>query len=205
MTQQNPSPHSDSESEGLDDREDGRNLRVDRGKKEAIQTAVRLLEKGEPLQSIDQIAEASGISRRTLFRYFGSIDGLVDELFDVYLPQAVPYFSPIPPTGSLEQRVRELLRLRVGFVSRFGHIAQTIERISETVPRARDTRELRDESIQHQTKAWLLPEFFKLPKPIATQILLLTNFASVSEMYKEVGEQAADALAETVMPLMQTS
>lgn len=188
-----------------EDRVDGRHARVDSGRQKAIDAAIGLLADGQPLQSMDQIAEVSGVSRRTLFRYFGSIDGLVDDLFAVFLPTVFVLFSQEPVVGDTEDRVRGLLSIHYEFATRFGHIAQTTDRIRGWVPRAQEMRELRDASFRRQTEAWLLPEFKRLPPEITTQILLLTSFDSVYAMRVNVGDQTVDALTRTIVELIDNN
>jgi len=188
-----------------EDRVDGRHARVDMGRQQAIDAAIGLLANGEPLHSIDQIAEASGMSRRTLFRYFGSLDGLVDELFVIFQPVAFELFS-LPGSGdSLKDRVRRLIETNYEFVQQFGHIARTIDRIADSVPRAREMKEMREAMFRRQTEAWLLSEFKRLPPTITTQILLLTNFDSVYTMRVNVGDQTIDALTRTIVELIDNN
>lgn len=196
---------ADSASDTSEDRIDGRHARVDSGRQQAIDTAIGLLAKGEPLQSMDQLAEASGVSRRTLFRYFGSIDGLVDELFKIFLPTVFDLFSQEPSQGSVEERLRGLLSIHYEFAVRFGHIALTTDRIRGWVPRAQEMRELREATFRRQTEAWLLPEFKRLPPEITTQIVLLASFESLYTMHRQVGQKTVDALTRTILQLINSN
>ncbi len=196
---------SNDEFDQNEDRVDGRHARVDWGRQKAIDAAIGLLADGQPLQSMDQIAEVSGVSRRTLFRYFGSIDGLVDDLFAVFLPTVFVLFSQEPVVGDTEERVHGLLSIHYEFAVRFGHIALTTDRIRGWVPRAQEMRDLREATFRRQTEAWLLPEFKRLPPEITTQILLLTNFDSVYTMHVNVGDQTVDALTRTIVELINSN
>jgi AcrR family transcriptional regulator len=185
------------------DNEDGRHARAERGRRLAVEATVRLLARGEPLKSIDQVAEESGIPKRTLFRYFGNVDGIVRELFGVYLPTMREFFADSVVTNEpLESRVRRLLMSRFDFVKRFGHMSRTIDRIASEVPTARQMKELREGTFRRQTDAWLSKELQNLPLEICAQVELLTSFNSISHMYEQVGESAVDALCETIIGLM---
>jgi AcrR family transcriptional regulator len=196
---------ADSPEMDDDAREDGRHLRVDRGRRIAVDAAVSILAKGELLLSIDQIAEESGLSRRTLFRYFGSVDGLVQEMMDIYIPVVFSLFSTPPTKGSLEQRVRGLLSIHVQFAKQFGHLARTIDRVVEVAPTASDAKVLREATFRRQTEAWLLPEFKSLPPTITTQVLVLTSFDTVSNMYATVGDETVDALTRTIVQTIKNA
>jgi AcrR family transcriptional regulator len=196
---------ADSPEMDDDAREDGRHLRVDRGRRIAVDAAVSILAKGELLLSIDQIAEESGLSRRTLFRYFGSVDGLVQEMMSVYVPVVLSLFSTPPIKGPLESRVRGLLSIHVEFVKQFGHLARSIDRIADTAPTASEAKVLRAESFRRQTEAWLLSEFKFLPAAITTQVLILTSFDTVNNMYAAVGDETIDALTRTIVQTIKNA
>lgn len=184
-------------------REDGRHLRVEHGRRAAVDAAVALLAKGRPVVSIDQLAEESGLSRRTLFRYFGGVDGIIDEMMAVYLPVVFSIFGQQPTKGSVEQRVRGLLTIHLQFVAQFGHIAQSIDHLTSTSSRASEMKALREETFRRQTEAWLLSEFKSLPPEITTQVLILTSFNTVSTMHATVGDKTVDALTRTIVRVIK--
>lgn len=204
-TDDQPANVGDGEDLGEDlgeHRIDGRHARADWGRQQAIDAAITLLAQGEPLHSIEQIAEASGMSRRTLFRYFGSLDGLVDELFTIFQPVAFELFTSPVLEDSLEERARRLTTSNYEFVRRFGHIARTIDRIADSVPRARDMKEMREATFRRQAEAWLLPEFKKMSAAASTQVVLLSSFDAVHTMYVNAGEQTIEALTQTILQVI---
>jgi AcrR family transcriptional regulator len=198
----NTPPDEDLEDDFGDTSEDGRHARAERGRRQAIDAAITLLANGEPLQSIDQIADASGLSKRTLFRYFGGLDGLVDEMFAVFQPVVFQLFASPPVDAPLEDRIRGVIAIHYEFAQRFGHMARTIDRIADNVPRARDMKELREATFRRQTEAWLLSEFKKMSPAAATQVILLTSFDAVHNMYINAGDDTVDALTQTVLQVI---
>jgi hypothetical protein len=66
-------------------------------------------------------------------------------------------------------------------------------------------KRIREETFRRHTEAWLLPEFKKLPPEITTQVLVLTSFNTVSNMYDVVGEKAIKSLSRTIVQTMTTS
>lgn len=176
---------------------------MEHGRRAAVDAAVALLARGQPVVSIEQIAEESGLSRRTLFRYFGGVDGIIDEMMTVYLPVVFTIFAQQPTKGSVEQRVRGLLEIHLQFVKQFGHIAQSIDHLASTSSRAGEMKALREETFRRQTEAWLLSEFKSLPPEITTQVLILTSFNTVSTMHATVGDKTVDALTRTIVRVIK--
>src|SRR4051812_37983187 len=75
---------------------------------ELEQVGIRLFtERGFDETSVDDIAAAAGIGRRTLFRYFRSKSDLVWGDFDSELDRMRDCFAGIPPAVPLMAAVRE--------------------------------------------------------------------------------------------------
>lgn len=64
--------------------------------REAITTALRELVQQRPVDqlTVDQVADAAGISRRTFFNYFGSIPAVLTTVFEGYAAQLVDQLDP---------------------------------------------------------------------------------------------------------------
>ena len=66
-------------------------------------------ERGFGEVSVDQVAEAAGISRRTLFRYYGSKNAIPWGDFDAHLNHLGNLLSAVDPAVSTEQALRAAL------------------------------------------------------------------------------------------------
>lgn len=80
--------------------------------REAIVTALRTLVEQRPVDqvTVDQVAEAAGVSRRTFFNYFPGIPALLSEVIGAHtehLPEALGSFSPgVSPVEGVRHLVR---------------------------------------------------------------------------------------------------
>jgi len=55
--------------------------------------------------TVDQVAEAAGVSRRTVFRYFLTKDALVTEPMEVYRAHFIELLAELPPEADSFERV----------------------------------------------------------------------------------------------------
>ncbi|GAA2065464.1 mycofactocin system transcriptional regulator [Williamsia deligens] len=67
------------------------------------------IERGFEETSVDDIATAAGIARRTLFRYYPSKNAIVWGEFDTHLDRMREHLSGLPPTVGLAEALRSSL------------------------------------------------------------------------------------------------
>lgn len=65
--------------EGADGRIDGRTARRDRNRAAVLDSIIELIQEGHTLPSVAQISERSGVSHRSVFRYFDDLESLFQE------------------------------------------------------------------------------------------------------------------------------
>lgn len=95
-------------------RVDGRSARRERNRAEVVQAALTLLEEGEADPPLDELTRRSGVSARSIFRYFDGLDDLRRAVIERYYEQATPLVQVDQPgEGSLEERVRRFVDSRV--------------------------------------------------------------------------------------------
>ncbi|MGI9622707.1 MAG: TetR/AcrR family transcriptional regulator [Acidimicrobiales bacterium] len=61
------------------DRTDGRTARRDRNRAAVLDSIIELIQEGHPLPTVDQISARSGVSHRSVFRYFDDLESLFQE------------------------------------------------------------------------------------------------------------------------------
>ena len=103
---------------------DGRKLRAERGRSAVLGAALDLVNAGNPAPTIAEIAEASGVSERTIFRYFPDREALFSSLVFEVVPLIAEYLSFERPSGPLADRVKKLVTQRCGFVRVAGPFAR---------------------------------------------------------------------------------
>lgn len=96
--------------------------------------ALALLEEGVLDPSVEQITERSGVSPRSVFRYFESLDDMRSEVLRRHEERIDEFLVPIPPGGSLEQRVARLVSSRVAMFERIAGVARAARLREHQVP-----------------------------------------------------------------------
>ena len=145
---------SSSESSELD----GRKLRAERGRSAVLNAALDLVNSGNPVPTIAEIAIASGVSERTIFRYFPDREALFSALVFEVVPRIAKYLSFDRPKGPLAERASALVAQRCGFVRVAGPFARAVETLSPHSPVAAMMLQMRRTRLRDQIIIWLSPE-----------------------------------------------
>lgn len=108
---------------------DGRRLRRDRNRDAVVQALLELYNEGNLAPSVDEIAARSGVSARSLFRYFDDVDDLCRAAIDQQ-QQAVRHLVPIgsEPGQPFPDRVAALVRQRAELFEAIESVA-TVSRL----------------------------------------------------------------------------
>ncbi|HHU10220.1 MAG TPA: TetR family transcriptional regulator [Intrasporangiaceae bacterium] len=79
--------------------------------REAVVTALRDLLAEQPVHkvTVDQVADAAGISRRTFFNYYAGIPAVVSEVIGTHAAHVAGVIGDFSPSASPLQRLRELV------------------------------------------------------------------------------------------------
>lgn len=93
---------------------DGRTARRDRNRRAVLRAIIDLIEEGNPSPTVAQIAERSGTSHRSLFRYFDDLDSLFAEAvlnaYERYAPLSrIHRFAQ----GDLDERITNVVAQRL--------------------------------------------------------------------------------------------
>lgn len=183
---------------------DGRHARRDRGKQVAIEAAIEIFREGGVIESMAQLAERSGISERTLFRYFTNQDGLIDAIAVYAFPQLAEYFTIEVPEGSLENRMRALVNLRIRHAQVAGPMARTLERFARQFSIAAELRRGREEFFHQQMMLWLGDDAQNLSDEVIALLDTLLDFSSLDKLLATLGPRTEHALHSAVMTLIDT-
>ena len=102
---------------------DGRRLRAERGRAAVIDAMFDLMIEGHLPPAVDQVAERSGVSTATIFRYFGSLDELQQET----VARFVHRFEQLLVIdrlgeGSTTTRIRRFVDSRIRLFSEVGPV-----------------------------------------------------------------------------------
>ena len=103
---------------------DGRRLRRDRNREAVVRALLSLYNEGNLQPSTEEIAARSGVSARSLFRYFDDVDDLSQAAIEQQ-QHDVQHLIPVKakPEDPFEQRVQALVQQR-------GELFETIESVA---------------------------------------------------------------------------
>ena len=138
---------------------DGRRARRERGRTAVIDAMFDLLQEGKVPPPVDLVAERSGVSVSTVFRYFQSLDTLQVQTFERFLER----FSPLvagadEPDAPLPERIAGFVRTRLDLYERAGTIMAVGRlRALEHEPLVEATSQMRG-LLADQVRNWFAPE-----------------------------------------------
>lgn len=117
----------DASFDATDDliREDGRHARRDRNRYAVVDAYLQLVREGNPRPSVAEVAERSGVSHRSVFRYFADKDELARTSIERQLEFARPLVPlAVKPDAPLEERIDRLVERRLALFEAIGPVAR---------------------------------------------------------------------------------
>lgn len=185
---------------------DGRRLRREANRRAVIDALVSLYNDGQFEPTIDEIAERSGVSARSVFRYFADIEDLVGEAVEDQRRRLAPFIDiSIDPTSPLEQRLATFVDHRMRVLDAMGNVAQVARMGAHRHPavaaQVTSMRQVLRTQVSHVFKA----ELDQLPPKAARRCLaaldVLASFESHRLWREDQGltaRQAKQVLAESL-------
>ncbi len=187
-----------------ENKQDGRHERRSRGKQVAIETAAQIFVEGGSIPTMAYLAEKSGISERTLFRYFETQDKVIGAVTDYFIPHIASYFTTQPIEGNLEERIRGLVTLRLEYVQRFSGMIKTIESHSTRFTEASEIRKARDILLSNQFVSWLGEDGRNITKETLVLANSLIDLRNLDGFYSEMGTRTVEAVSSAILTLITT-
>ena len=93
---------------------DGRTARRERNREDVVEAALSLMDEGELDPSIEQLTKRSGLSARSIFRYFEGLDDLRRAVIERHFQRAEPLiFGSDSDGGPLDARIRRFVDARI--------------------------------------------------------------------------------------------
>lgn len=189
---------------------DGRRARRDQNRERVVDAMLELYREGELRPAVADVAERSGVSHRSVFRYFDDLD----ELCRIAIQRQWAVIGPLWELdglgeGSLEDRVARIVEQRLAIydvaapVARVGHMRAPVEPVLLDHLR-RNGREARAQVVAH-----FAPELDRLDPATAgavadaaTAALSIENVETLRYLRELDREAAAAAMTVAVLSLM---
>jgi AcrR family transcriptional regulator len=140
MTESTPAPDpTTTDTSPTVETIDGRTRRRERGRAAVVDAMIDLVLEGHLPPSADQLAERSGVSVASVFRYFDGLDDLRRSATEVYL-QRYDHLFEIPDIGEgpLPPRIERLVDARLRLYDIAGPMGQLVRIRSHDDTTARD-------------------------------------------------------------------
>lgn len=156
---------------GTDERIDGRRARRERGRTAVIDAMFDLLQEGKIPPPVDLVAERSGVSVSTIFRYFQNLDALQVQTFERFFER----FSPLvagadDPDAPPAQRIAGFVRARLDLYERAGTIMAVGRlRSLEHEPLVQASSQMRG-LLAGQVRNWFGPELDRTPPGLRSDL-----------------------------------
>lgn len=180
---------------------DGRRMRAERGRQNVVASALEVINSGIEAPTIAEIAAHSGVSERTIFRYFPDREALFTAIALAVVPRIAAFLTlEVPTDAPLEQRASTLTDLRLEFVRVSGPLARSVERLSPQSNVAASILELRRTILHRQVIEWLSPELSADDVERLAVIDTLLTHQSVGQLIDTLGTDGARrALVEAIV------
>src|SRR3954469_13376093 len=118
---------------------DGRRARAERNREAVVEAILDLLRDGVDSPGVNEIAERSGVSVRSVFRHFDDLESLHTTAIEVHLRQVRHLFQFEIPPGSTSERIDALVDQRAALYEDIAPIRRVAERLRRRSPSIDET------------------------------------------------------------------
>jgi AcrR family transcriptional regulator len=185
---------------------DGRRLRAERGRATVVAATLELVDSGHPVPTFADIAAASGVSERTIFRYFPDREALFGAVAAEVFPRIAHCLVVTPPPGDLATRAAALVALRLELAERTAPLARSVERLAPSSRLGAALLALRTDRLHEQVRAWYAPELATAAPATAAIVDVLLATASITHLGELVDDDhLGPELVAAVVHLLEPS
>lgn len=125
----------DELADGVASQIDGRHARRDRNKVAVVDAYLDLVREGNNRPSVGEVAERSGVSRRSVFRYFSDKDELARTAIDRQQNRVAPlYRMSVDPSAPLDERIVRCLDQRLALYETVAPTARLTRALAPVQP-----------------------------------------------------------------------
>lgn len=189
---------------------DGRSARRDANKVAVVDAFLDLIREGVARPSVAEVAERSGVSHRSVFRYFADRDEMARTSIERQQARVRPLLeTKVDMKQSLADRVTQLVDLRIQLFDVVAPTARLSRALAPTQPILQDELTATRAALRAGVKRVFAPELAKLKADDAADALaaidVLTSFESIDLLRTDRGlsrPKAARALRRSIHALL---
>ncbi len=188
---------------------DGRQLRRERNREAVVEALLDLYSQGNLRPSAEEIAIRSGLSPRSLFRYFDDIDDLIREAVDRQIGRAIP-LVPIDatPDAPVAAKVAALVDQRFRLFGAVGNAASVLRLRSPFQPLLAVSLAQNRAFLRSQMERLFAPELAAMEPEVAARSLaaadVLASFESRNLLCHDQGlhiDQAKSVMTDALVTI----
>jgi AcrR family transcriptional regulator len=147
----------------VDPATDGRRARSERSKAAIVAAVLDLIVEIDGMPSSALVAERAGVTQRTLFRHFGTVDELLAEAVGTQSELVLPYLQPLDPSGPLEERIARLVEVRTALWRRSAPVRRKALALRADLPLIANGLRMAAAAQRRQVEALFAEELDRLP------------------------------------------
>ena len=180
------------------DHEDGRRARRDRNREAVVDAYLDLVREGDLHPNVADVAERSGVSHRSVFRYFADKDELARTAVQRQMAWASSLAAiPVAATAPLDDRIAALVEQRAEMFDRIGAVGRLSRALAGRQPIIAEQLELSRRFFRKQVKVLFERELTALGEPDSGEALgaidVLCSFESYDLLRRDQGMSQARA------------
>lgn len=164
------------------ERLDGRRVRREQNVEAVVEAMLDLLGEGHLNPSAAQVAERSGVSLRSVFRYFDDMDHLTELAMARQLERASGFFQPIDADGTIEERAAALAEQRLVQHAHLAPYARAAMVRAHQYPAVAQGLATRRDALRAQAEALFAPELDALDPAAREEVLAALEGVSSLEV-----------------------
>lgn len=139
--------------------DDGRSARRDRNRTAVLDAVLELYAEGKLVPGAPEVAERSGVSLRSLYRYFDDADELVRAAIARHLERLAPLeVIPAIGQGPLEDRIESMVRHRLALYAAAAPVFRVSRARAAVAPLLAEQLERRRRQLRGQVEEQFEPE-----------------------------------------------
>lgn len=188
---------------------DGRTQRRDRNRDAVLDAVITLFGKGVLNPSPDQVADASGVSLRSVYRYVSSRDELVQAALKRHVENVGALWSIHHiGVGTFAERLDRFLASRLGLYHAVANVNRAARALSLRNETLLEALQQGRQALRHQVERHFEPEFFALSdgrrSALLTAVDAVTQLDAIDNLvvYEHLDQHALEARLRDVVQLL---
>lgn len=159
-------------TEALDaDTTDGRKIRGRRNRDAVVDAILELINEGNGMPAVADVAARSGVSVRSVFRHFDDLESLYTAAVQRHMERLAPLYPALPEDGTVHARAEALARQRARLYEAIGPVRLVAERLQHESQVVADGLALAHASLRDQVATVFAAEIEPLPAAMRREVV----------------------------------